>query len=138
MGYKIDRREKMNIDMDIKEARYIVCTVYESYSRLMHLPPSFMSMGKIKDKNSFKAKIAKSILLGGTDINNDVLKPIFKEFPELEDELESMVNRLLNPLFKSVIQGKNDPIDKKYDKVYEIDPKICLPDKYNVYPKEIE
>jgi len=128
----------MNIDMDINEARYIMCTVYESYSRLMHLPPSFINRDKIKDKKSFKANIAKSILLGGTEIHNDVLKPIFKVFPELEEELEVMVNRLLNPLFEFAMEGQFNPVNHESNKIYEINPKICLPDKYNVNFQDIE
>jgi len=83
----------MKIDMDIEEARYIVCNVYESYRRLLHLPPSFLEkevlQNVMKEENSFKSEIAKYIIHNSLEIYDEVLKPILKEFPELQEELDA-------------------------------------------------
>ena len=79
------------MDMDIEEARYIVCNVYESYRRLLHLPPSFLEKEVlekvVKEGNSFKSEIARHIIHNSLEIYDEILKPILKEFPELQEDL---------------------------------------------------
>jgi len=83
----------MKIDMDIEEARYIVCNVYESYRRLLHLPPSFLEeellKNVMKEENSFKLEIARDIIYNSLEIYDEILKPILKEFPELQEEMDA-------------------------------------------------
>ena len=86
------------MDMNIEEARYIICNVYESYRRLMHLPPNFLEREVLKDKSLFKSKIARCILTDGVALYDDVIKPILSKFPELEDELEIQKQKEFNML----------------------------------------
>ncbi len=81
------------MDMNIEEARYIVCNVYESYRRLLHLPPRLLEKevleNVIKEKNSFKSEVARNIINNSLEIYDEILEPILKKFPELENELKA-------------------------------------------------
>ena len=87
------KKGNLMIDMNIEEARYIVCNVYESYRRLLHLPPKFLEEeilnNVMKEKNSFKSDIAKNIINNSLEIYDEIVEPILKKFPELTDELEA-------------------------------------------------
>ena len=81
------------IDMDIEEARYIICNVYESYRRLLHLPPNFLEQEELenvlKEKNSFKAEVAQQIICNSLEMYDEIIEPILEKFPELKTELET-------------------------------------------------
>jgi len=81
------------MEMSQEEAKYILCNVYESYRRLLHVPPTILKPNELKsvmtNTESYKSEISKSIIENALDIYDEIIAPILKKFPELKDELDA-------------------------------------------------
>ena len=80
--------------MDKIQAKFIAYRTYSAYSKLISMFPEVVSK---KDKDTLKSdlelEITKNIMRAAADISLDILNPIFKEYPEIEEEIGEMVKK---------------------------------------------
>ena len=77
--------------MDIKKARYIAYRTYRAYEQLAQLTPKVVSKENLDNKSKIEQEVTQEVYRLTAKIILDIVNPIFKEYPEIEEEIKNLV-----------------------------------------------
>ena len=77
--------------MNIDKARYVAYRAYRTYEQLAQLTPNVISKKDLEDKSTLEQEVTQEVYRLTAKIVLDIVNPIFKEFPEIEEEIKGMV-----------------------------------------------
>ena len=77
--------------MDIKKARYVAYRAYRTYEQLAQLTPHVISKKDLEDKSDLEQEVTQEVYRLTAKIVLDIVNPIFKEYPEIEEEIKNLV-----------------------------------------------
>ena len=77
--------------MDINKARYVAYRAYRTYEQLAQLTPNVISKKDLEKKSTLEQEVTQEVYRITAKIVLDVVNPIFKEYPEIEEEIKNLV-----------------------------------------------
>jgi len=82
--------------MNIDKARYVAYRAYRTYEQLAQLTPNVISKKDLEDKSALEQEVTQEVYRLTAKIVLDIVNPIFKEFPEIEEEIKNLVTEYKN------------------------------------------
>jgi hypothetical protein len=77
--------------MNINKARYVAYRAYRAYEQLAQLTPNVVSKKDLENKSDLEQEITQEVYSLTAKIVLDIVNPIFKEYPEIEEEIKNLV-----------------------------------------------
>ena len=79
--------------MDINKARYVAYRAYRAYELLAQLTPNVVSKKDLENKSKLEQEVTEETYRLTAKIVLDIVNPIFKEYPEIEEEIKTLVTK---------------------------------------------
>jgi len=77
--------------MNIKKARYVAYRAYRTYEQLAQLTPNVLSKKDLEKKSTLEQEVTQEVYSLTARIVLDIVNPIFKQYPEIEEEIKNLV-----------------------------------------------